>query len=93
VRQRERTHADLHSITGKHAGCNQPAAVFELPLCVPRSALPEARCVLPERAFAYTPFVFVAKPNAGASRQAVPGGGDLWGDEEHSPGVGAQRAS
>jgi hypothetical protein len=36
--------------------------------------------------------LFGPKGNAGASRQAVPGGGDFWGDEKHSPWVGARSA-
>ena len=34
----------------------------------------------------------VSITRSSASRQAVPGGGDLWGAEEHSPGVGARSA-
>ena len=69
---------------------------------------PEARFGLPERAFAETSLVFVGKantvglrepalalrgkPQTVAARQAVPGRGDFWGDEERSPEVGALRA-
>jgi hypothetical protein len=51
-----------------------------------------ARRALPGCAFVEVWFVFVAKINAPASRQAVPGGGDLWGGEERRFGVGARSA-
>ena len=59
---------------------------------------PEARCSLGARAFAGTVLVFgclePGRPNttSAASRQALPGGGSLWGAEERSPGVGARSA-
>ena len=45
---------------------------------------PQARPVLPERAFAATVVVLVRRATARGSRQAAPGGGDLCGDEEVS---------
>ena len=53
---------------------------------------PEARCNLSPHAFADALLVFGAQTKHIGSRQAVPGGGDLWGAEEHSPGVGARSA-
>jgi hypothetical protein len=57
---------------------------------------PQARCGLSARAFAE---IWLARglfgpPNttSAASRQAASGGGDFWGAEEHSPGVGARSA-
>src|SRR5450755_1022922 len=51
----------------------------------------EARPDLPERTFAQTLVVF-ANTAVGASRQAVPGGGDFCGDEKRRTGVGARSA-
>jgi hypothetical protein len=49
---------------------------------------------LPGCAFAEAGFAIVSKTNTSASRQAVPGGGDLWDGEEHRLEVGArERAS
>ena len=53
---------------------------------------PEARCNLSPHAFADALLVFAAKAKHIGSRQAVPGGGDLWGAEERRPGVGARSA-
>jgi hypothetical protein len=63
-------------------------------VCVPAHLLsaPEARCSLPERAFAHTTVVFWSKTTTGAARQAVPGGGDFCGDEERKRSVGARSA-
>ena len=47
---------------------------------------PEARCAQCPRAFAGKLLVFGGTANHLGSRQAVPGGGDLWGAEEASPG-------
>ncbi len=62
------------------------------PLALPLAAT-EARCGLSPRAFADALLVF-GSPNTKdtASRQAVAGGGDLWGAEERSPGGGARSA-
>jgi len=59
---------------------------------LPLLGAPEARCSLPGRAFAESLAVLGSKTKTGAARQAVPGGGDFWGGEEHSPGVGARSA-
>ena len=48
---------------------------------------PEARCAQYPRAFAGELLVFGGTANHRGSRQAVPGGGDLWGAEEASPGL------
>ena len=55
---------------------------------------PEARCTQCPRAFADALLVFGSFSNFNnvGSRQAVPGGGDLWGAEERSPGGGARSA-
>jgi len=52
---------------------------------------PEARCAQRPRAFAGD-VVLGGGGTHTASRQAVPGGGNLWGAEEHSPGGGARSA-
>ena len=52
----------------------------------------EAHRILPEHSFAEMCLVFAAHSNNPSLRQAVSGGGDLWGAEEHSPGVGARSA-
>jgi len=59
---------------------------------LPLLGAPEAHCGLPERAFAGTLAVFGSKTNTCSARQVVPGGGDFWSGEEHSPGVGARSA-
>jgi hypothetical protein len=51
-----------------------------------------ARCNLPGRAFADMRVVFARRTTGRAARQAVPGGGDLCGDEKRRPGVGARSA-
>jgi hypothetical protein len=64
-------------------------------VCVPAHLLgaPEARRGPPERAFADGwCLVFVGKEQPVAARQAMPGGGDFWGDEQRRPGVGARSA-
>jgi hypothetical protein len=53
---------------------------------------PEARHVLPTRAFAGHVVVFSPRTSARAARRAVPGRRDLWGGEERSTGVGARSA-
>src|SRR5205814_7110020 len=54
---------------------------------------PEARPSLPARAFAEPAAVFVANTTTGStSRQAVPGGGDFWGEEQRRAGLGARSA-
>ncbi len=53
---------------------------------------PEARPVLPERAFAGTRALFATRTTSVAARRAVPGGGDFCGDEKRRPGVGARSA-
>ena len=57
---------------------------------------PEARCSLSPRDFAERGLALGLSPalhtKAIDSRQSVPGAGDLWGAEEHSPGVGARSA-
>ncbi len=56
-------------------------------------AATEARCGLSPRAFADALLVFgIPNTKDTAARQAVAGGGDLWGAEEHSPRVGARSA-
>ena len=51
---------------------------------------PEARCAQCPRAFADALLVFGGNTNPIGSRQAVPGGGDLWGAEEAQPARPAQ---
>ncbi len=51
---------------------------------------PQARSGLSEHAFAGDAVVRHARE--ALSRQAVPGGGDLWSDEDRRPGVGARSA-
>jgi hypothetical protein len=53
---------------------------------------PQARSSLPERTFAEPVSAFVPKSTSSVARQAVPGGGDLCGDEEHRFEVGARSA-
>ena len=52
----------------------------------------QARHSLPERAFADRPGLFSTKTKTLTSRQAVPGGGAVWGGEERKAGVGARSA-
>ena len=65
---------------------------------VQRTTAPVKRRQRPPHAFAARLLVFwlsgPGPPNTEdpASRQAVPGGGDFWGAEERSPGVGARSA-
>jgi hypothetical protein len=58
----------------------------------PLLGAPEARCGLPERAFAAAPVVFAARDHSIAARQAVPDGGDFCGGEKRRPEVGARSA-
>ena len=53
---------------------------------------PEARCDLSPHAFAETLLVFAANNKHISSRQAVPGGGDLWGAEQNSLRGGTRSA-
>ena len=52
---------------------------------------PEARSSLPARAFAGA-WAVRGRTDTGFSRQAVPAGGDFWGDEERRSEVGARSA-
>ena len=79
--------------------CVQTSATSQLTLRAAREATspvllgaPQARRGLPERAFADTLVLFAGRTTRGAARQAVPGGGDLCGDEKRRPGVGARSA-
>ena len=81
------------------ARCVQTAATSQRTTRAAREATspallgaPEARPVLPGRAFAGAVLVFASNTQAAASRQAVPGGGDFCGDEKRRPGVGARSA-
>ena len=81
------------------ARCVQTAATSQMTTRAAREATspallgaPEARPVLPERAFAEARSVLGTNTQAAASRQAVPGGGDFCGDEKRRPGVGARSA-
>ena len=47
---------------------------------------------VPGQAFADAVLVRASNANTGGSRQAVPGGGDFWGDEKRRAGVGAHSA-
>ena len=51
-----------------------------------------ARSHLPGHTVADAVWVRASNANMGGSRQAVPGGGDFWGDEKHRGGVGARSA-
>ena len=53
---------------------------------------PEARCAQCPHAFAVLSLVFGDTANHVGSRQAVPGGGDLWGGEKRRFAVGARSA-
>ena len=78
----------------------QTAATSQMTMRAARAATspvllgaPEARCDLPGRAFpGRWCLLFVGKTETAAARQAVPGRGDFWGDEQRRPGVGARSA-
>ena len=74
------------------AHCTQTAATSQITMRAARAATsppllgaPEARSSLPARAFAEPVVVLVENTTTGGSRQAVPGGGAVCGDEEVSP--------
>ncbi len=72
--------------------CVRTSATSQLTIRASRGATspallgaPEARPVLPERAFAGARALFATRTTSVAARQAVPGGGDFFGDEKVSP--------